>query len=338
MIGLFSKAWRMKSLGIGLAFLSAFFVFQQTSVEAQTAAYPTRSITIVNSWAAGNSIDLNTRAITPRLSEMWGVPIDVVSKPGGSGIVGSNDVMRAKPDGYTILAEGSGNSPMQLGMDLNLPYKVMDRTFLARTFQLPFGMVVSVQSPWKTLGDIEQVIRKNPSGIRVGNLGSGTAELPMAQFKAALAARGVDTSQLKVVPFQGTLQVITAVAGGHVDFYPSSFLSAKALVAAGKLRMIAVFSKERSKFMPEVQTTVEQGYPSVLTTEMTGYAGPAGMPDYIVQKWISALKMIVNDPAMVADFDKLWVTPAFLGGDDYKNFVVDYANEIRKHMGKGKSN
>ncbi len=328
-----SRGLRRNVLGL-IAIIGSILFAGAIDIQAQTPKYPTRTITIINPWAAGNSNDLASRAIAPKLSKLFGVPVDVVSKPGGSGIIGSYEFVRSAPDGYTILAEAPGSSSMQIAMakQMELPYKVDERTFLARAVIVPYGIFVNPRTGWKTLKDVEQAIRQNPDNIRVASCGSGYPELPMGQFKAVLSSRSIDYSKIKLVPFQGVGQVFPAMAGGHVDMYAGSISSAESLMRAGKLRCIAATSDKRCKFYPDIPTASEQGFPNISAEFWVGYSAPMGLPKSIIQTWVSALKSILNDPAMVETFDKLSLLPGFLAEDDFRKFILEEAKAIKLVM------
>ena len=119
------------------------------------------------------------------------------------------------------------------------------------------------------------------------------------------------------------------MASGDVHIYSCSLPMAASLVSAGKLRVIAVNSPKRCKFYPEVPTTVEQGFPNMISEYWIGYTGPPRLPKNVVQKWIDVVKALVDDPENAKVFDKVTVEPAFLAGEDFRKFVMDEAKEIK---------
>lgn len=211
----------------------------------------------------------------------------------------------------------------------DLPYKVEERTFLARAVVFPTVIVVRANSPWKTLQDLEQEIRKNPANFKWGGVGTTQSDFGMYLLKSALVSKGVDLSKTKTVSFQSGAPAMVALAGGNIDIYCGTFSLVQSYVSAGKARIIAVASTERTKIFPGVPTAAEQGFPSVNTDFWVGYSGPKGLPKNIAQTWMDHVKEIVNDPNILPELEKLGGMPGFLGIDEFRKFVMDEAREIK---------
>jgi len=329
---LFERVQGIKILKIGLTIFFFLALSDMWTSEVKAQTYPTRPITLIYPWPAGAVADIFSRGIAPQLKEKLGAPVETVTKPGGSATIGTLEVMRARPDGYTLLLDVPGSSSIQKAWMTELPYRVEERTFIAYVGFLPTAIVVRSDYPWKNLMDVEQAIRRDPASIRWPMCGTSHPEVAMGLFRAALTARGINLSQTKKVPFQGASQAYIALAGGHVDIYSGSIGGTGALIEAGKLRAIAVASNQRVKFFPGVPTTGEQGFPNVVANMWIGITGPPRLPEIVVRKWIDAMSAIVKDPAMVPTFDKLGIVPDFLGGDDFRKFVMNEA-EIIKGIG-----
>jgi tripartite-type tricarboxylate transporter receptor subunit TctC len=304
--------------------------FLWTAPEIMANEYPTRPINIIVPWPPGSSTDFIPRTLAPKLSQIWGVPVTVTNKPGGSGIIGCLEAVKAAPDGYTVMAECPGTSSIQYAWVDQLPYKVEDRTYVVRAISTLEGMVVRADAPWKTAQDVMKEVQKNPARF-CWSLSGGTAtpDVLTAQFKTAIAAKGIDLSRTKTVAFQGLGQVMNALGGGHVDIAFSSPPPCAGLLSAGKVRVIAVAGKERCKSWPGVSTTVEQGFPSVNFTHWVGFAAAPGLPRNITQAWIEAVKAALADPEILSKFANLGVVPAVLGGEDFGKFVVEEGKMIK---------
>lgn len=318
---------RMVLLGIFLLFGLGFFL---QGVEAQT--YPNKPIDVIVPWNAGSATDLVPRVIVPRVSKDFGVPINVVNKPGASGITGTLEALKAKPDGYTLHADGVPVS-VHIGAWKDLPYDPIHRTFIARAVDFPFTIVVKTDAPWKSIADVEQAVRKNPAAFRWSWLGGGGGvDIVTAQLKAEFVKRGVELSQTKTVIFTGTAAVLPAVGGGHVDIAVGTPAVVKSMVSAGKARVIAISGAERYKGYPDVPSAAEQGYAGVTLGYWVGFFGPPKLPSAISEKWQAAIKAIVSDPEMGPKWDSLGGTPSFLGGEAFKNFVLKEAEMVRTVM------
>ena len=315
----------MISVGIVLTFM----VFGGTESIAKDPLYASKPITIIVPWALGSAVDLVPRVMSVPLSKRLGVPVNIVNKPGGSGVPATLEAVTAAPDGHTILSDCPGTSSIHLAWMKDLPYKVEERTYMALAVAFPTCFVVRGDAPWQNLQDLEQAIRKDPASFRCGAVGTTKSDFGIYLLKAALKKNGVDLSKTKTVSFPEGAQALIALAGGHIDIYCGSRALSQSYVDAGKARRIAVARSSRSKVFPGLLTTAEQGFPSVVTDFWVGFSGPAGLPPNIVQTWETLVKEIVNDPAVLPEWEKLGGAPEFLAREEYKKFVLDEAREIK---------
>jgi tripartite-type tricarboxylate transporter receptor subunit TctC len=312
-----------------MALIIGLSVFVQT-VQAQK--YPDKPIDIIVPWNAGSSTDLVPRVMAPRLSKDLGVPVNVVNKPGGAGITGTMEVLKARPDGYTMLGDGMPVS-VQIGIWKDIPYDPVHRTFIARAVSLPYTIVVRGDAPWKSLEDVKQALQKDPSSFRWSWLGGGGGvDIVIAQLKAEYVKKGVDLSKTKNINYTGTAVVMTAIGGGHVDIAVATTAAVQSMVSAGKARVIAMTGTERYKGFPEVPSAAEQGYPGVTLGYWVGFFGPPNLPADITKKWQSAIKSIVSDRELQEKWDSLGALPSYLEGEEFKKFILKEADFIRTVM------
>jgi len=290
--------------------------------------WPTKPITLIVPWPAGGGADRAARFLAPRLSKILEVSISVVNKPGASGIIGTLEAVKAPPDGYTLLLECNGGSSIQYAWAENLPYKVEERTYIARAVFTPMGLIVPASSPWKSVEDLVNAIRTNPSSISFG-AGAGAPDVPIAQFRAALMAKGIDVSKVRPVTFKGSGEIYPAVAGGHVSFSVASPGGVNALISAGKIRALAMTSSGRYKGWPDVPTMAEAGFPSVNGLFWAGLGGPPGLPANIVKILDNAVRESLSGPEVIDTLDKLDFYLFYLSGDQYRKFVLDEGKAIK---------
>lgn len=318
---------------VGLILVTIVF-FGGTPLEAKDSKYPAGSLQLIVPHHPGSSTDLVPRFMAPKLSKVLGVPVNVVNKPGGLGVGGTLEAVKSAPDGKTVLVECPATTSVYIAWLNDLPFKVEERTFLARAVVLDFSIVVTASSPYRSLQDIEQVIRKNPASFKWGLIGASPTDVAISQFKAALASRGVDLSQTRTVTYQSGTPTVTGLAGGHIDIYAGSLGLVHTFLNAGKVRAIAVTGAERSKFFPGVPTAAEQGFPSITTRFWVGYSAPPGLPKNIVNTLVTHIKEIVNAPEMISEWDKVGAIPAFLAGEDFRKFIMNEAEEFKASGGK----
>ncbi len=303
--------------------------------------WPDKAITIIVPWAAGGGTDIVARSLAPKLSKTLGVPVQTVNKPGGSGIPGTLEAVKAAPDGYTLLWDCGGTSSMQYALAPELPYKVFERTFIARATITPEGLMVPTSLPWKTMDDLVKAVRTDPSSVSFGMIGgTGIPDVLVYQLKAALKAKGVDVSKTRMVTYKGGGELVPAVAGAHVNVAFVSPGEMIAMLSADKIRVLAVTAPtgKRYKGWPDVPTMAEAGFPTVDTYFWVGLGGAPGLPANIVKTLDNAMKLAIReadeDPAVVAAFDKLGLSTGYLSGDEYKKFVLEEGERVKAVVSK----
>jgi tripartite-type tricarboxylate transporter receptor subunit TctC len=319
-----------RGVGIFAFLLIGSFALLALPENGGAKEWPAKAITIIVPWAPGASTDMTPRTLAPKLSTILGVPIQVVNKAGGSGIIGTLEAVKSPPDGYTLLADCGGTSSIQEAWSANLPYKVEERTYIARAICAPLVLIVPASSSWQTVDDLVNAIRSNPSGISFGVIGgTGVPDVAIAQFRAATTAKGVDNSKTRAVTYKGSGEVGPAIGGGHISYSFTTPSACQALVSAGKIRALAMTSAQRYKNLPHVPTTVEIGFPSVDMVYWAGFAGPPGLPENIVKTVDNAVKESLRDPEVIAKLAKIGLDPFYLPGDQFRKFVFDEVRSIK---------
>ncbi len=306
---------RLLTVGLAAALVPTIF-----GGPAQSAApYPSKPITLICPFSAGGASDLVGRAVAEYLRKKWGQPVNVVIKTGAGGTTGTVDGLQAAPDGYTLFLAGNSNGTINPALEKNLPYKWDQPTIVARVATNTMVLIVKADSKWRTAKELVDDIAKNPKNFKMG---TGSAAGPSTFLTAQiLGGAGIDFTLPARVVFQGGAPVVTAVAGGHVDFASQSVSEVWSLVEAGKIRALAVTSTERAKQLPNVPTGKEAGFPWFTWLGYTGIEGPPNLPDSVVKAWADALKDAMRDPDSQKKMDDIGATPAYLGSDEFKSFL-----------------
>lgn len=258
--------------------LVAFFTLALAT--ATFAAYPEKPIILQVPYPAGGSTDVGARIIASIAEKEFGQPIVVVNKAGAGGQVGWTELAKQKPDGYYL---GYINLPHLLTAVLDPERKA---TFKAEDIQPiisqaldPTTVSVLPDSPWKTIQELIADAKKRPGKITAGIVGY-LQDDEIGYFQLAEAAG----FEMRRVYFDGAAPARTALLGKHVDVLFCTVGDNYALWKGGKVRLLVVMDKERSKFYPDVPTTGEVGYPQVLSASTRGVAGPKGIPEPILKK------------------------------------------------------
>jgi tripartite-type tricarboxylate transporter receptor subunit TctC len=244
------------------------------------ADYPTRPITLQIPYPAGGSTDVGGRIVASIAEKAIGQPIVVLNKAGAGGQVGWTELARQKPDGYYL---GYINLPHLLTTVLDPERKALFKAddivpIISQALD-PTTISVRPDSPWKTLKDLIEEAKKRPGQIAAGIVGYlQDDEIGYLQFAEAAGV------QLRMVYFDGAAPAITALLGKHVDVLFCTVGDNYTQWKAGRIRMLTIMDKERTKFYPDLPTTAELGFPTILSAATRGIAAPKGVPAPIMKK------------------------------------------------------
>ncbi len=293
--------------------------------------YPTRAIDIIVPFAPGASTDLVTRITAFFLNKKWAVPVNVINKPGGNTVPACLEVYNAKPDGYTLLADNNPSSSMLPVVVKNLPFKIMDRTFIAMTAITPMVIIVPSSSPFKNLKDLEIEAKNSPENFTWTSLGgAGAQDFTSRQFIKAI---GVDVTKTKPVMSQGGAQAVILTAGGHVKMGVGTTSGALPAIKAATVKPLAITSKTRFSDLPDVATTTELGYPSVSCIYWMGISGPPNLPAYISDRWDKALQEMLSDTEVMSKLKNIMAVPFYRNASATKEYVLEETEEVARLWG-----
>jgi tripartite-type tricarboxylate transporter receptor subunit TctC len=287
---------------------------------AQSPAYPTRPIRYICPWSAGGSTDAVMRAIALSASKTLGQPIIIENKGGAGGMLGPNELVNAKPDGYTLsqLPQGVFRIPHMQKTQFDT---LKDFTWIACLTGYTFGFVVPSDSPFKSIKDVVDYARANPEKLTYGHTGLGTSpHLAVEEFaqRAGIKFTGV--------PFKGNAENMQAILGGHI-MAASDATGWGPHVASGKLRLLATYGSKRTTRWPTTPTLDELGYKTISDSPF-GVCGPKGMDANITRIIHDAFKKTLDDPAVLSVFDKYDQTIIYKNTADYTQFAKDsFASE-----------
>ncbi|HTP93703.1 MAG TPA: tripartite tricarboxylate transporter substrate binding protein [Xanthobacteraceae bacterium] len=254
---------------------------------AAAQGYPERTVQIIVPATPGSSADILGRMLGDGLTVRLGKPFIIVNKPGANGVLGSADVARAKPDGYTLMHGATYSITVQPITDKDAGYTYKSFTPICQTFKNDQVIVVPPDSPFKTVRDIIEAAKQKPGALNVGIPGISTIpHLAMIQLSQ------IANVEFNNVPFKGPAEEIQNVRNGQLDF---AAVPLTAAVGSG-LAMPGIFAMARNPHLPEVPTFKEQGY-SVAPLSFGGLLGPAGLPDDVKEKLGNACATVVEAQA-----------------------------------------
>jgi tripartite-type tricarboxylate transporter receptor subunit TctC len=290
-------------------------------------AYPMRPIDIIYGFGAGSSGDLTCRLVAANLRSKWNVAINVLNKPGGNTVPASVDLYQAAPDGYTLMGDAPGSSSLVAASVKTLPYKVMDRTFIAMIGASGMILVVPPSSPLRSLKDLANELQRTPEQFTWTSQGAATGDLLFRKFVRAI---GVDVAKTKPITVRSAPEIATLTAGGQVKLGVLVIAAAIPAIQGGLVRPLAQVTNERSPALPDVPTAGDQGFPNMATPTFIGLTGPPKLPQPIVDKWNVAIRDMLKEPEMIGQLSRIGSTPFYLDSRSFRQYVSDEAALVEK--------
>src|SRR3954462_897836 len=299
-----------------------FYVLTLLPVLAFAQAYPTKPIRIVLPFGPGGVADITTRTIAPKLTESLGQQIVVDNKPGAGGIIASEAVAKAEPDGYTLLLLTNGNAVSQ-ALFKSLPYDpVHDFAMISTVGYFSMVLVTSVQSKHQTLKDFIAAAKATPGKLNIGTITpGGTQHLAGELFRSSA---GIDAV---VVPHKTTGEVVVATMNGSVDLAVDFIAPLLSSIQSGQLRAFAVTAGKRFAGLPEVPTVIEAGVPGYDVASWNALAAPAKTPRAVIDKVHEALTKALAAPDVQKRCSKLGSEGRASTPEELKAF---YASETKR--------
>ena len=288
-------------------FKSAAVLFASLSVLgglAQAQDYPNKSISLIVGFPPGGSNDIVARLFAPKLTEILGQSVVVVNKSGSNGLIGTDFVAKAAPDGYTITIASA--SPLVISPHTfpKIPFNTLtDLVGITTVAQTPELLALHPSVPAKSLKELIDLSKTR----RVTISSSGSGGLPHLAIELLRTAAG--SGDIIHVPYKGAGPAIADLLGAHVDGIIVDLPPLYPLVQDGRLRAVAITNTQRAVLLPNTLTSVEQGFPEILAFNWFGVMGPAKIPQPIVDKLYAALVRAANSPDLVESMRKVGVEP-----------------------------
>ncbi len=291
---------RIQSLLTGffsIALIGSTVLGSTVLTHAAHAAYPDKPIRLIVPSAPGGSPDVLMRSLALELSNQMGVPFIVENKPGASYVIGTMEIVRAAPDGYTL---GYGNV-VSLATNSSLlakiPYQISDLTLISNAFRIVNIMAVNNDLPIKSVQELIAYARQNPGKLAFASDGNGTtSHLGMELFKSMA---GVDILH---VPYKGATAGVSDLMGGGVQIMMMNTPVAAPHIESGRLRAIGLSDNKRSETFPTIPTIAESGVAGYEVFAWGGLVGPAKLPPEIVERLNAEVKKALASPALQERF------------------------------------
>jgi tripartite-type tricarboxylate transporter receptor subunit TctC len=296
---------------------AAGLLSMQAPVFAQTGKFPDRPVKLIVTYPAGGSSDLMARVMGQKLSEIWGQPVIVESKPGAAGSIGMEFAARQPNDGYTFVIGNLGPAGVNPLLQ-KLPYN-MQKDFIAVSLTATGAniLVVPANSPYKNVRDIVADAKSKPGKISFGTSGPGS----MSHLATELLMRQTGI-KMEAIPYKGGGQAVIDVLSGQLPMIISDTLPVSQHIASGKLRALAITSEKRSPLFPEIPTFAEAGVEGMVALKWWGVYLPAGTPQAIVDNYSATLSKAMGTADLKDRFNKLGVEPFASSPADFRTFLA----------------
>ena len=289
---------------------------------AQTAAYPSRAVRMVVPFPPGGPTDVLARIVATKLGERFGQAFAIDNKAGSSGMMGSADVVKAAPDGYTLL----GNASIHVinpSLYPKIPFDALtDFTPITQLAHVPLILVVNNDLPVRSVKELIAYAKANPGKLNFAS--SGNAAAPHLAGESFKLATGID---MQHVPYKGSSPALTDLIGGQVQLMFDSMPSAMPFVKAGKLRPLAVTTAKRSLVVPDLSTVAEAGVPGYDISTWYGLWGPKGLSKEVTDKLANEVARILKLPDVKERYAALGAEPV---GNSPEEFAAYCKSELLK--------
>jgi tripartite-type tricarboxylate transporter receptor subunit TctC len=321
-----------KNIYLLALFICASFVITKSSIASTNDIYPNKPIKVIIGFAPGGPTDAIGRVLFSKVSEELKVPMLIENKPGAGGNLGSQELVKSAPDGYTIMYGSSSitTAPPLFGRnDLN-PYAYFET--VTCTSDVPLMLLVSKKIPVKSAQEFYALLSKNPGKYFSGTSGVGSLD-------HLIGADIADRLKLKIdyVPYKGNGPALTDVAAGNIDFmYSGAFNSAKPFIERGDVLALAVTSSKRSAELPNVPTLSEsvKGLNEFSGGTWQVVLAPKGTPKMYIDKLNHAIRKALIDPAVIKSLNFQSATVMNLSSAECKEFIgseyARWSNKIKE--------
>jgi tripartite-type tricarboxylate transporter receptor subunit TctC len=290
---------------------------------AAAQTFPSKPIRVIVPSPPGDGSDTVARLIGEKLAAAWGQQIVVDNRTGAGGRIGTEAAAKAAPDGYTWIMANAGSHGINGGLYRNLPYDLeKDFAPITQIMRAPNALVVSPTLGVASVAELIALLKKNPGKYSYGSGGNGSSAHLSAELFKSMA--GVDIVH---IPYKGASMALTDLVAGNVVMFMGNLPPAMGHIKAGRIKALAVTTRARSKFVPELPTMDESGLKGFETVAWFGLIAPAGTPAAVIERTRDEVARILQTPELRERIDSL-------GGEPVGNTPQEFAAIIRADIAK----
>ena len=298
---------------------------------AYSQSYPSRPVTIVVPFAAGGGSDLLARLVAQHLETRLGKPFLIENRPGAATTLAAMQVVRAAPDGTTLMQATSSTMAINVSMYKKLPYEPLkDLVPVALLSASPFILVVSASSPVKSVAELIALAKQKPDGLNYGSGGPGSMHHLSTELLLNLTG-----ARMTHVPYKATPPAMNDLLAGHIQVLFGDTTSVLPFVQQGQVRALAVSTAHRSEALPDVPTVAEAGVPGFESASWQMIVAPGGTPADVIAKLNGEVRAIFSDAAVRGELSRRGVGPMITDPPDrlhtfVKNEIARWSDVVRR--------
>ncbi len=308
--------------------LAALIALVPAAAVAQ--AYPTKPVKIVVPFAPGGNLDVTARLVAESMSKTLGQPFIVENRAGAGGALGSEQVAKSPPDGYTLVAGTTATTIVSPLLIANAPYNLQSFTPVGLMAVTPLVLEVPAASPHKDFKAYLAYVRANPGKVTLGHSGNGTTNhIAILQLQDALKVT------FNIVPYKGSGPALVDLMGGQIDSMVDQTSSSLPQIQGGKLRAIAVLTRARVADLAAVPTMREEGLADFEAVTPSGLLAPARTPPEVIQTLSSALNRALADPVVKKKLVELGSEVRPMSAAEFDRFLHDEETKLKALVKSG---
>lgn len=292
------------------------------------AAFPDKPITLIVPFPPGGATDILARKLAGPMGQRLGQAVVVENKAGAGTAIGATALAKSAPDGYTLLISSNTTFTVNAALKRTLPYDPQkDFESIGLIGTSPLVLLAHPKVPANNVKELLALAQREPKGLSYGSFGVGTsAHMAGEMFKVMTGANIVH------VAYRGSAPAMTDLMGGQIPLSFDTSVAAMPQMAAGKVKAIAVTTRQRSPQMPQVPTVAEAGFPDYEMVPWVGFVARRGMPAEVSKKLSKALKDSLDDPAIKAELQKVGLDVQFQPGSVYDTKVAQELPMLRAYV------
>ena len=285
------------------------------SAQSGTTNYPNKTVKMIVPLTPGSGADIAGRIVAKNLAESWKQPVIIENRPGAGGLVGTGVVVNSDPDGYTLLVQ-SASYAANPAIYKKLPYDLKSLKDINILGTSPYALVVSAESPYKSLKDLVNAAKSKPEIIPFASAGVGSStHLAAEYFNQTMGIKMLH------VPFKGSPEAIQETIAGRTAYYMAPLQTAIAQIQGGKVRALGVTSATRAEAAPEIPTIAEQGFQNFEIGLWVGVWAPSATPAGVLQKINTDINRALQDSDVKSAYAKAGITIKPMNLSETEKFV-----------------